>query len=152
MARTQRLPHGMTANMMAIANANAVARQDGSHYGTYAASHDMSAFVAKRKEKKANYCITCGKEIITATGRKKKYCDECYRKRVDRNQTKYYRLRAKGEYQKPEVITKCSACGKEVIRHSNPHNVKCDDCKKQQMREYKRAYYERKKIEKMRNR
>lgn len=148
MARTQRLPHGMTANMMAIANANAVARQDGSHYGTYAASHDMSAFVAKRKEKKAHYCIMCGKKIITSTGRKKKYCDECYSMHTARDQMAALKRRASGDYHLPEVITKCSACGKEIIRHSNACNVKCDECKKQKMKEYKRAYYERKRREK----
>lgn len=135
-----RLPHGMTANMMAIVNVNAIARNNGTHYGAYVAVNDTLMFAAKRKKKAKMICEQCGAEIISATGRKRRYCDECTEKRAKQQNAKCAKSRKNGEYKRQEIKRKCSVCGKEIIRHSHSSNVKCEDCK----RKYKNEKVKRK--------
>lgn len=134
MPRSQRYPHGMTANMLEIVKVNEAARMNQNHYGAHVSQNDMSKHLDQSKGEKKMICEVCGAEIISTTGKKRRFCDDCAEIRAYNRCRENKRKHANGEYVKPAIITKCVSCGREIVRHTTQKNVKCDQCKKETKR------------------
>ena len=73
-----KLPAGMTQNMMFIIQIETAARAQGMHYGAYTGAHDVSHLSAGRRIKqKSAFAKKCGKKIVLGHERQRHVCDTC---------------------------------------------------------------------------
>lgn len=124
-----RLPRGMTANMMQIAQIVSAARENGTSYGRQAARCDMSGCVAAQKRHPKMICEVCGGEIISAHGRKRRFCDDCLQARQEGSTHISHERSKRGETTRPQIHLHCTVCGAEIVRSRRQSNAKCDKCK-----------------------